>query len=196
MQKRIPEQSVLIPDTAQQVFAGTIFEVFQWPQQMYDGSVQTFEMLRRADTTSVICVVDGKLIILDEEQPNTGPRRNFPGGRVDPEDVSMLAAAQREVREETGYSFRQWRLVKVYQPYAKIEWFIHVWMAWDVDGHQVPIDEPGEKITVRFVDFAELRQLVAARSGYLGDAQELFEHAQSLEDLLALPEFEGKLVDR
>lgn len=196
MQKRIPENSILIPDAATQVFAGEIFDVFQWPQQMYDGSLATFEMLRRADTTSTICVVDDALIILDEEQPNRGPRCNFPGGRIDPEDASVLSAAQREVREETGYSFRNWRLVEVRQPYAKIEWFVHLFVAWDVMGYEEPVGEPGEKIAQRLVSFDELRQMVMTRVGHLGESQDLFESIASIEELIVLPKFVGKEVNR
>lgn len=196
MQKRIPENSVLIPDTARQVFAGEIFDVFQWPQQMYDGSTATFEMLRRADTVSIICVVDGKIIVLDEEQPNRGPRRNFPGGRVDPDDESVLAAAKREVLEETGYTFRQWRLVKVFQPYAKMEWFIHIFIAWDADGHQAVAHDPGEKITINRLDMSEVTQQVEDRVGYLGESADIFENIRSTEELLETKEFTGREVDR
>src|SRR5664279_401756 len=119
MKKLIPEDSVLVPDQAERVFQGKIFDVYQWPQKLFDGSEYTFEMLKRVDTVSVICVVDGKLLVIDDEQPHLGSRQSFPGGRVDNEDETIEAAAQREILEETGYSFKHWRLIKVSQPYRK-----------------------------------------------------------------------------
>lgn len=196
MRKVIPENAVLVPDDAECVFKGELFDTYQWPQEMYNGSFATFEMLKRGDAASVICIVDGKIIIQNEEQPHSNPRVNFPAGHVDPEDETTLAAAQREVREETGYTFRNWRLIKVWQPYGKVEDFIYVYLAWDVESKNDPIDMPGERITVQYFSFDEVKQKVYAREGFLGDDIDIFEKVSSIEELLQLPEFEGKLVDR
>jgi 8-oxo-dGTP pyrophosphatase MutT (NUDIX family) len=126
MNKRlVPEDAILIPEHAANVLKGEIFDTYQWDEKDFEGGTMRFEMVRRPDTVAVICIVDDKLVVLDEVQPHRGARRNFPGGRVDETDESIIAAAQREVHEETGYRFENWRLVKVYQPIAKMEWFIH-----------------------------------------------------------------------
>jgi ADP-ribose pyrophosphatase len=185
----------MIPEHAECVFTGEIFAVYQWQQQLFDGSYDTFEMLRRPDTTSVMGVVDGQLIVLDEEQPNSGKRRSFPGGRVDQTDADIIAAAQREVLEETGYTFAHWRLVHVWQPIKKMEWFVYYVLAWDVTGQQSTHHDPGEKITVELLDFAEVKRLAEQRVGFLHEVAELFEGVASTEDLLGLAEFSGKTVD-
>lgn len=196
MKKLVPNDAVLIPDEATRVFQGEIFGVYQWQQQLYDGSFATFEMLERPDTTSVICIVDDQILVLDEEQPNSGKRRNFPGGRVDPEDSDVIAAAQREVLEETGYRFKNWRLVKVLQPIKKMEWFVHYVLAWDVEGQQGTAHEPGERITVEKLDFAAVKQLRDQRFGFLGEAAPLIVNRTKVSDLLDLPEFAGRTCDR
>jgi len=196
MKKVIPVDAVLVPDQAQRAFQGMIFDVYQWPQQLFDGSEHTFEMLKRPDTVSVICVVDGKLVIIDDEQPHLGTRQSFPGGRVDPADASIQSAAKREVLEETGFSFKNWRLVRVWQPYRKMEWFIHVWLAWEVDSRQAPNLDAGERIDLKLVDFQVLKGLVMKRTGYLGDSVSIFEDLDNLDQLLALPEFRGRTIDR
>ena len=196
MQKIVPADAVLIPEQAECVFQGEIFAVYQWQQELFDGSHDTFEMLKRPDTTSVFCVVDGRLIVLVEEQPNSGKRRSFPGGRVDETDTDIIAAAQREVLEETGYSFKNWRLVKVRQPIKKMEWFVHYVLAWDVTGQQDVHHDPGEKITVELLEFDEVKRLAAQRVGFLHEASELFENIDSLEGLEDLPEFSGRVLDR
>ncbi len=196
MQKIIPADSVLVPDAADRVFEGKIFDVYQWPQEMFDGSSHTFEMLKRPDTVSVICVVDDKILVIDDEQPHHGSRKSFPGGRVDESDTSIKAAAQREVLEETGYSFKNWRLVRVSQPYRKMEWFVHVWLAWDVAGKQDSNLDAGEKITLHNLAFNELKELVINRTGYLGESISLFENTENLDQLLSLPKFMGHTVDR
>jgi 8-oxo-dGTP pyrophosphatase MutT (NUDIX family) len=196
MKKIIPEDAVLVPDEATLAFKGMIFDTYQWPQALFDGSSHTFEMLKRPDTVTAICVVEGEILVIDDEQPYLGSRRSFPGGRVDETDASIEAAAQREVLEETGYSFQNWRLVKVSQPYRKMEWFVYVFLAWDVAGQQPAKLDAGERITVQSLSFDELRALIMKQVGYLGESSDLFESLAGLEQLLALPEFSGQTVDR
>lgn len=196
MRKVIPKDSVLVPDRATRAFKGMIFDTYQWPQKLFDGSEHTFEMLKRTDTVSVIGVVDGKLLVIDDEQPHLGSRQSFPGGRVDDTDATIEAAAKREILEETGYSFKNWRLIKVSQPYRKIEWFVYVFLAWEETGKQEPLLDAGEKIDVRQLGFDEVKALAAQRKGYLGESVDIFEAAEDLDGLLALPEFEGQEVDR
>ncbi len=196
MKKVIPEGSTLVPDTAKQVFEGKIFDVYQWPQQLFDGSSHTFEMLKRADTVTAICVVDDKILVINDEQPHLGSRKSFPGGRVDTTDASIEAAVEREVREETGYSFKSWRLIKVWQPYRKMEWFVYVLLAWEVTDSQPPQLDAGEKISVQALNFDTVKSLVMQKVGYLGDSSSIFDPVDSLDKLLALPEFSGQTVDR
>jgi len=185
-----------VPDQAKKVFTGQIFDVYQWPQMMFDGSRETFEMLKRPDTVTVVCVADDQILVLDEEQPNSGLRKSFPGGRVDETDEDIISAAQREVLEETGYSFKNWRLVKVWQPHTKLEWFIHLALAWETTGQQPTAHEAGEKISIEKLSFAEVKKLVITKSGYLGESTVIFEDLNSLEELLQLPEFAGQTVNR
>ncbi len=196
MQKVIPHDSILVPDMATKMFGGMIFDTYQWPQTLFDGTSHTFEMLKRTDTVTVMCVVDDKILVINDEQPHLGMRKTFPGGRVDPEDASIEAAAQREVLEETGYSFKNWRLVLVQQPYKKIEWFIYLLLAWDVDTKIEPKLDAGEKISVESLTVDELKKVVTDRFVNLGDSTAIIENLGSIDHLLALPEFDGQTVDR
>lgn len=196
MKKVVPNDAVLIPDTAECKFEGIIYDTYQWPQLLFDGSKATFEMLKRPDTVSVVCVTDNKILVINDEQPYSGARRSFPSGRVDAEDPDILTAAQREVLEETGYSFKNWRLIKVWQPHTKIEWFIYSFIAWDVQDCVNPKLDAGEKISVELLDFVNVKKLVFNKAGYLGEAQSIFENKNSIDDLLKSREFSGKEIVR
>jgi len=65
-----PKNAKLIPENAEQVFKGQIFDVYHWRQEMFDGSTETFEMLKRPDTIKIIAIKDKKIVILEEEQPD------------------------------------------------------------------------------------------------------------------------------
>ena len=196
MKKVVPADATLIPDEAERVFKGQIFDVYQWPQKIFDGSEQTFEALKRPDTVLVAAVNGDRGIVIEDTQPHTGMNTTFPGGRVDDADKSTLEAAKRELHEETGFSFKNWKLVHVQQPHKKIEWFIYFYVAWDLAGQDEPHVDPGEKIEVKQLSLDELKSHIFNKGGYLKEASDVFSDLQSFEELIALPEFAGQEVDR
>lgn len=194
--KVIPFDDVaLVPDEAECVFRGKIYDVYHWEQQLYDGSYTTFEMLKRPDTASVIAIVEDEILIVKDEQPGREIKYTFPGGRVDPEDESTQDAAVRELKEETGYEFEHIKLVDIFRNATKIEHYQYTFVAWGKYTKQAPKLDPGEKIEESLVDIDELSRLVRDRKGYF------FEHnalkpGMTIEELVDLPEYEGREVDR
>jgi ADP-ribose pyrophosphatase len=196
MKKIIPNDATLIPDSAKQVFSGILFDVYQWQQRLFDGSETTFEMLRRADTVIANCIVGDKILVLEDEQPHHGVRTSFPGGRVDEADSDIYTAAKREVLEETGYTFKDWKLIHVAQPFSKVEWFIYEFVAWNPLKKDSPHFDPGERITVNKFDFNEVRALVLDPSNSLGESIEYYQRMQDVQGLINLSEYVGKEIDR
>ncbi len=156
----LPKGARLIPREADCVFRGEIYEVYQWPQKMPNGSVETFEMLRRPDTVMVIALDEaGDVLVIDEKQPGGIVRENhLPVGRVDPSDESVLVAAQRELREETGCTFPDsyWGLLDVVQIEKKIEWFTYLFLATGALHRAAQHLDAGEDITVKSAPLAEV----------------------------------------
>lgn len=159
----LPVKAHCIPAGAKRVFQGEIFSVYQWPQKLFDGSMATFEMLRRPDTVIIIAIDEhNQLITINEQQPDGIERTNyFPSGRVDVTDESTLAAAKRELQEETGYSMANWKLVNMRQPEKKIEWFVSVFIATGVSKKGQPHHDAGEKIIVELADFSRVMKQLA-----------------------------------
>lgn len=186
----IPADANLIPETAKRVFKGVIYEVYQWQQQMFDGSYETFEMLKRPDTVKVLAIKDNKLIVLEQEQPGQSAFYDLPGGRHDYEAESELQAVKRELLEETGMSFQTWKLLDVWQPFSKIEGFVYLFLATDFISQIEQRLDAGEKITILQLDFQEVKKLLDHPSSrYL--PKKLLQLLHSLDDLRNLPEYAG-----
>ena len=197
MKKVIPKNAILIPDNATRVFTGIIFDVYQWPQKMFDGSTQTFEMLKRVDTASAIAIKDDKIVVVEVDQPNSYRQLAFPGGRIEKtdKDASTLAAAQREVLEETGMRFKKWRLIHVQQGTQKVEGFFYWYLATDFIDRVEPEDDPGERIKVKLDSYAEVRVEVLTNPD-LAYVRSIFNRIHSLQELKVIAEYIGQEVDR
>lgn len=157
-----PLQKHPMPPHARCVFKGKIFDVYQWEQKMFDGSIEIFEKLKRGDSVGVISVTeDGKIIINIEEQPGREKFLSIPGGRVDPGETPLEAAA-RELREETGYVAEELKLLSAEQPSTKIDWAVYVFAGMRCKKMGEPTLDAGERITSRFVTFREFCDLVIA----------------------------------
>lgn len=164
MKKPIPPRALRVPDHAKKVFTGEIYDTYQWPQEMFDGTTATFEMLKRTDTVVVIAASnDEQIVVLEESQPHSGSYTTLPSGRVE-ENEDILVAAQRELVEETGMTYRTWKLVGVEQPHPKIEHFVYIFTASELLTESTQNLDGGEKITVRKMPFREYVDMVIAGS--------------------------------
>lgn len=148
-----------IPPQAKSVFKGEIFEVFQWPQKMFDGSEAIFEMIKRPYTTQVIATRNNKILLSEEEQPNKGFFISIFGGRQEPNE-DALTGAKRELLEEGGLASQDWEHFITYTSPGKIDWEIAIHIAHNVQTVSEVNLDAGEKITFREVTFEEFVEIV------------------------------------
>jgi len=152
-----------LPKQARRVFRGVIFDVFQWPVKMYDGSTVTFEKLKRPDTAAIIPVTtDGKIILTVQQQPDTNTYLGLVGGRVDVLGENAWQAAKRELLEETGYRAKKWLLFDKFKPHSKIEWTVYTFIAKGCYKAAEQHLDGGEKIKLLPVSFEKFVKLVTA----------------------------------
>ena len=149
----------MIPDGAEKKFEGIIFDVWQWEQEMFDGTTETFEILDREDTAEVIAIKDDRIMLQDQEQPSKPPFLCLPGGRIN-RGEDPLDGAKRELLEESGFVSGEWELFHSIRPTSKLAWQIHVFIARDSEFKQDPQLDAGEKIETKWVTFDELLDLV------------------------------------
>jgi len=155
-----------LPKSAKLKFKGEIFEVWQWKQKMFDGSVEIFEKLKRPNTAQVIPVIGNKILIQKQKQPDQ--LKSFisiPGGRCELNE-KPLHSAKRELLEETGYVSKNWKLFKKQNPVNKIIWTVYTYIARDCFYKQSPELDSGEKITTWLVSFDEFLMLSEDKTFY------------------------------
>lgn len=91
------------------VYEGRFLRIYEDTVRCPDGHVAPREYLRHPGAVMVVPVLDDGRLVLERQfrYPLGRSLIEFPAGKIDPgEDI--LACAQRELREETGYTARQW----------------------------------------------------------------------------------------
>lgn len=168
-----PLSSYAIPPEAKKVFVGAIFDVYQWQQELYDGSFATFEKLKRPDTAVVIAVTENQeVLLIEEQQPGTGLHLDVPAGRLE-EGEDPEQGALRELLEETGYEAGDISLWKAEQPVTKIDWAVYLFIARKCRlGGSQKLDA-GERISLRSVSFETFLENI--RSGTINNPDLLIE---------------------
>lgn len=187
MRTYLPENAKLIPENAKEVYHGRIFQVYEWPQTMFDGRTETFEMIKRHDSVVIYAILDDKILVEKQRQPDTDWFYSFPAGRHDHEEETELEAAKRELEEETGYTFKNWKLVAAGQRESKIEAFVYTFVATDpISKTEQSLDQGGEEIEVLELTLDELKALKDL-PGTEHLHLERFDKINSLKDLQNLP---------
>jgi ADP-ribose pyrophosphatase len=152
-----------IPEHATRVFKGIIYDVYQWEQVMFDGSKEIFEATKRPDSVQVIVIdKDNNILLSEEEQPGHEPYLGFFGGRVEDKE-EPLAAAKRELLEETGLSCDKWEHVDSYPAPGNQEWNAHLYIIRNPEQTQNKQEDPGEKVTIKKVTIEEFAELISRR---------------------------------
>lgn len=147
------------PKESKKVFQGTIFSVWQWKQKLFDGSTAIFEGIGRVDTVHTIGILDdGRILLIDDEQPHRKSIITPAGGMVD-QGEAPEAAAKREFLEETGYQIRTLVPWHKYQPSEKYQYLIRAYVGRGLKKVSEPTLGAGEKIKVLTFTFDEFLEL-------------------------------------
>lgn len=164
MQIKRPRSLQPIPSHAEKVFSGILIDVYHWEQKQFDGTVKTFEKVKRKyDTVTIIPITeDGKIIITRQEQPRTEPFIGVPGGVID-EHEDVIAAAKRELQEETGFAARDFILWDATQLLTKTDWALYTLIAKGCRKVSDMYLDSGEKIELEFVSFDEFLHIAAQK---------------------------------
>ena len=135
------------------------------------GLAHDFYVLEANDWVNIVPVTaDGKVVCVEQYRHGTGEvTLEVPGGIVDDEDPSPMAAARREMVEETGYDSKEIALMGKVAPNPAIQnnW-THCFVAVDAKRVQGQDLEAAEDIRVRLLDPSDLPAMVS--SGHISHA--------------------------
>ncbi|MCZ6620118.1 MAG: NUDIX hydrolase [Gammaproteobacteria bacterium] len=127
-------------------------------------------VLESVDWVNMVALTgDGSCVMVRQYRFGVGyATLETPGGMVDPGEDS-LAAAQRELREETGYTGGRWRYLGAVEPNPAFQDNLcHHWLAEGVAATRAPEPSASEVIAVELLDAAEIVETV--RSGEIKHA--------------------------
>lgn len=105
---------------------------------------------------------DGRFVMIDQYRHGLGETSyEIPAGCVESDDASTLAAAQRELAEETGYGGGRWRQLTVLAPNpATQNNLTYCFVAEDVEPLGASRPDPTEDIRVHLMTRDEVLELL------------------------------------
>jgi len=163
------------PVRSDELFKGRLLHVFRDEVRLPDGSRSTREYVRHPGAVMIIALIEtpgGVEVVLERQYryPVQQALIEFPAGKRDPGE-SALACAQRELREETGYSAREWARAGVLHPVVSYSTeVIEIWFARGLRAGDRQLDD-GEFLEVFCATPEALQD--GCRSGEVTDAKTL-----------------------
>ena len=109
-----------IKTDSQEIFDGVILHLFKDTVTLPNGHSATREVIRHIGAVAVVPITDDGKVIVERQfrYPLDQVITEIPAGKLDSFTEDRLEAAKRELREETGYTAKEWIELGVYHPAA------------------------------------------------------------------------------
>ena len=157
--------------SSEKVFDGKLLHIEHWQVQLPDGRTALREIAQHIGAVAVVPVDDaGNVIMVYQYRPAIGRvMLEIPAGKLDAATEIPLDAAQRELREETGCSAREWiELTQLIPSPGYLTEKITIYLARGLSSGETDPDDD-EFLHVEKFPLAELAQ--RCMSGQLQDSK-------------------------
>jgi ADP-ribose pyrophosphatase len=164
---KLPKNKAVVL-TSKLTYKGPIFSVYTEQVREPNGVEATRDIVRHNGSIVVLAVDEttnpaDPLIVIERQFRHAADQYllELPAGRVEPGE-NTLAAAKRELIEETGYRAKKWtRLVRYYASPGFVGEWMEIYLATGiVVGKAEPEDD--ERIEVRLLPLSQLEKMCAA----------------------------------
>jgi 8-oxo-dGTP pyrophosphatase MutT (NUDIX family) len=131
----------------------------------HPGSSDEFErlVLEAPEWINVVAVTtDKKIVMVEQYRFGVGELTTEPVGGLVDDGEEPLAAAKRELLEETGFGKGKWTYLGSVQANPAIHNNLcHHWLAEDVEAVQAPTPDAGEAIRVHLMTLEQVKEAIA-----------------------------------
>lgn len=127
------------------------------------GQKHHFYTFSTSDWVNVVALTAGRDVVLVSQWRYGSGRVGLevPGGAIDARDADPLAAAKRELREETGYGSDSWFPLGIVEPNpAVMTNRTHCFLALDARRTFEPSPDPGEELEVSLAQLDSIPERV------------------------------------
>lgn len=150
--------------SSRRVYATPIFDLLCHRRQHRTRGPHDFYVLSAPDWINIIPLTpEGDVVMVRQYRHGIEDLTlEVPGGMVDPDDAHPMAAARREMVEESGYDSDQIvELGKVHPNPAILGNYCHSFLARDVRQVGEPVQHGSEETEVVRIPLARIREMIA-----------------------------------
>ena len=151
---------------SEEIFDGVILHVFKDSVSIPNGMTASREVIRHLGAVCIVPVTDDGKVIVERQfrYPIDQVITEIPAGKLDSPDEDRLEAAKRELKEETGFTAKEWKDIGLYYPAAAYsDEKITMYMARGLEKGARDLD-PDEIIDIYEVPIEELvRDIVSGK---------------------------------
>ena len=158
------------PISSELVYDGEFIKLRSDQVRLPDGTQAVREYFRHPGAVVIIPLFDDGRVVMERlfRYPNDQVFIEFPAGKLDYDEDPSLCA-QRELREETGYSATEWQYVcTIHNAIAYSDEHLDIYLAKGLSEGQQELDV-GEFLDVFTVPFTEVLEWV--RTGKITDVK-------------------------
>lgn len=144
--------------SSEEVYSGRLLHVFSDKVSLPNGHTSTREIIHHMGAVCVIPLTEDNEVIIEKQfrYPFKEVLTEIPAGKLDSPDEDPLEAAKRELKEETGYTAKDWTYLGIYYPtVAYTDEKIYIYMARDLHKGERHLD-PDEFLNVYTVPLEKL----------------------------------------